>query len=148
MLRHPADHYFCQARARTTNPSLCEQLDEWITAFAPSYQTLAEQDWTAEENRADLVVELQLGDDVPLSWTEPAPAVVLAVHRGKATTGSELRLRQVEDPDATIFNGTLVSLVEGESWLVCARYSPDGTVIPVDGTRRLTPSLVGLEVMS
>jgi hypothetical protein len=148
MLRHPADHYFWQARTRATSPDLREQLDEWITAFAPSYQALVDQDWTAEQNRADLVVELQLNDDVPPDWTEPAPAVVRAVHRGNITPGSQLRLGRVEDPDAAIFNGTLVSLVAGESWLVCARDSVDGTLIPVDGTRRLMPSLVGLEVMS
>jgi hypothetical protein len=148
ILRHPADHYFFKARTRATSPDLREQLDEWITAFAPSYQALVEQDWTAEQNRADLVVELQLGDGVPPDWTESAPAVVRAVHRGNITTGSELRLRQVEDPDAAIFNGTLLSLVAGEFWLVCARYSVDGTVIPLDGSRRLLPSLVGLEIMS
>jgi hypothetical protein len=97
---------------------------------------LAAQDWSAEERGADLVIEVQLRDPVPPDWKEPVPAVVIATHRGRAPVDAELRLRQVADPKA-MFNGRLVSLLRGESWLACARRCSDGTVLPEDGTRRL-----------
>lgn len=136
LLRHPGDHCFRQARATVSDPWLCGHLDEWISAFDLSYSALAAQDWSAEEDGADVVVEVQLRDPVPHDWKEPAPAVVAATHRSTASVGPELRLRQVEDPDAT-FNGKLVSLLPGESWLACASWCSDGTVVPGDGTRRL-----------
>ncbi|MDQ6732066.1 MAG: hypothetical protein M3022_17705 [Actinomycetota bacterium] len=50
-------------------------------------------------------------------------------------------VRLVEDPDGP-FNGALVSLLACERWLLCARELADGTLLPLDGTRRLaTPSL-------
>jgi len=139
LLRHPPDHYFCQARAAATDSWLREELDEWVSVFAPSYEALAALDWSAEQDSTDLVVELQLRDPVPHDWNEPAPAVVLATHRGTAIAGSELRLRQVADPDER-FNGKAISLLPDESWLVCASRGEDGTLIPADGTRRQTQS--------
>jgi hypothetical protein len=139
LLRHPSDHYFCQSRTTATDPWLREQLDEWISAFAPSYQALAGLDWSAEQDSADLVVELRLRDPMPRTWTEPAPADILVTHHGSAATGSEMRMRQVTDPNAT-FNGKVITLLPNESWLVCARRGDDGTLIPADGTRRTSPS--------
>ncbi|HEY5317993.1 MAG TPA: hypothetical protein VIJ20_08430 [Solirubrobacteraceae bacterium] len=135
LLRHPADHYFWRARANISDPWLCAHIDERIADFAPSYEAMADQDWSAEESRSDLVVELEILD-VPPGWKEPVETVVVATHRGGAAIGPELPLHLVADPDAQ-FNGMLISLLRGERWLTCASLRKDGTALPEDGTRRL-----------
>jgi hypothetical protein len=147
LVRHPADHYFRLARAEVSDPWFCAYLDDQIAEFAPSYAAMAGLDWTAEEGEADLVVELQLPDQVPITWKEPVPAVVLATHHGSAGVGAELPLWLVADPDGQ-FNGKLVSLLAGETWLTCARLLDDGSLLPADGTRRLSapsPAAAGLK---
>jgi hypothetical protein len=47
-----------------------------------------------------------------------------------------MAVRLVEDFDGP-FNGTLLGLLAGERWLLCARELRDGTVLPLNGTRRL-----------
>jgi hypothetical protein len=135
LLRHPADHYFRRARAKITDSRLCAHIDGRIADLDPGYAAMADQDWRAEEREADLVVELEVLDVAP-GWTEPVRAVVVATHRGGASTGSELPIGLVADPAAQ-FNGMLISLIRGERWLTCASLLKDGTALPGDGTRRL-----------
>ncbi len=97
---------------------------------------MVSQDWSAEEQRADLVVEIQLPDQVPHGWTEPVLGIVLATHHGTTPARAQLSMRLVADPDAQ-FNGTLASFLADERWLVCAHQLDDGTVLPQEGTRRL-----------
>lgn len=136
LLRHPGDYYLLSARARIADPWICAHLDAHALEFAPSYDALSGQDWSAEERAADLVVELRMPDHVPLGWTEPVSGSVVDVHRGEAQVGSEVPVRLVADPDAP-FNGKLVSFLAREHWLICGRRLDDGTVVPDDGSRRL-----------
>lgn len=136
LLRHPGDHRFRAARAAIDDPPLCAIIDEWIADFAPSYGALASGDWSAQEARADLVVDLEFGEAPVRDWRESVTTVVLASHHGGASIRSELSLRFVADPDAR-FNGTLISALAGERWRTCARALPDSSIVPEDGTRRL-----------
>jgi hypothetical protein len=137
MLRHPADHYFSRARATMTDRPLVAYLDQQIAAFAPSYTALAARDWSSQETQAELIVELQISEQTPSGWKDPVPATVVGIHRGGAPMGAQVGLRLVADRDAP-FNGTLLSALSGERWLVCGALLDDGTLLPSDGTRRLT----------
>jgi hypothetical protein len=139
MLRRPRDHYFRRARASVTDPALVAWLDQLIATLAPSYEFLAAADWSSEEAQAELFVEVEFREPVPISWKVPVPATVVGVRRGSASIGSQIGLRLVADPRAP-FNGTLLSVLEGERWLVCGTLLDDGTVLPSDGTRRLRSS--------
>jgi hypothetical protein len=139
LLRHPTDHYFRMARASVTDPWLHGHLDQQIAMLAPSYAALARQDWSTEQARADLVAEVQVSDRVPAGWHEPIPATLIGVQHGSLSVGSQLGIRLVADPAAP-FNGTLLSVLAGERWLICGELLDDETVIPADGTRRTHPS--------
>jgi hypothetical protein len=66
---------------------------------------------------------------------------VTAPIKGTTSLDEQIAVRLVEDPDGP-FNGTLVSFLDGERWLICARELEDGTLLPLDGTRRRAmPSL-------
>lgn len=135
-LRHPADHYFSRARAVMADPTLRRYLDRQIVMFAPSYAALTARDWSPAMSRADVNVDVLVADPAPTDWAHPVATTVVGVHRGDLTIGSEVGLRLVADHTAT-FNGTLLSVLGGERWLVCGRFLADATVVPVDGTRRL-----------
>jgi hypothetical protein len=135
LLCHPGDHYFRRARTHLTDSRLLAGIDAWTAAFAPSYGALAGEDWSAQETRADLVAEVEVGEPVPLDWRQPIEAVVLASDRCSASAGATISLRQVADPDAQ-FNGLAIELLAGERWLTCASALGDGTFLPEDGTRR------------
>ena len=137
MLRHPTDHYFSMARASMTDPALMAYLDQQIAAFAPSYLALAARDWSSEETQAEIIVELQICEPIPPGWKDPVPATVVGVRRGSVPIGAQVGLRLVADRDAP-FNGTLLSALSGERWLVYGALLDDGTLLPFDGTRRLT----------
>jgi hypothetical protein len=139
LLRNPGDHWFRFARVNVSDPTLCALIDAWITDFAPSYTTLASEDWEAEEARADLVVDLEVPAEIPRGWEEPIRAIVAAKLRGSVEIGSELPLRLIPD-DNQCFNGTLISVLPGERWRTCARLLDDGSILPEDGTRRLKAS--------
>jgi hypothetical protein len=64
------------------------------------------------------------------------PARVVGIHRRSVPIGAQVGLRLVTDRDAT-FDGTLLSVLSGERWLVCGTLLDDGTLLPSDGTRRL-----------
>ena len=136
MLRHPSDHYFSMARASMTEPELVAYLDQQIAAFAPSYAALAAGDWSSQETQAEIAVELQIYEPTPTGWKDPVPATVVGIHRGSVPIGAQVGLRLVADRDAP-FNGTLLSALSGERWLVYGALLDDGTLLPSDGTRRL-----------
>lgn len=136
MLRHPRDHYFSRARVTMTDPALVAYLDQLITTLAPRYAALAAADWSSEEAQAEIVVEIEFCEPVPTGWKVPVPATVVGAHRGDVAIDSRVGLRLVADPDAP-FNGTLLSVLAGERWLVCGTLLDDGTLLPSDGTRRL-----------
>jgi hypothetical protein len=137
-LRHPPDHYFSLARARMTDPALLTYLVGQIAAFAPSYTALAARDWSSGMSGAEVIVEVQILDPATTDWKQPVPATVVRVHRGNMSPGSQVGLRLVADADAT-FNGKLLNVLGGERWLVCGALREDGTLLPLDGTRRQPP---------
>lgn len=106
LLRHPADHDFRQARAAVSDPWLSGHLDEWISAADPSYSALAAQDWSAEEDGADLVVEVQLRDPVPLDCKEPAPAGAVTSHRSSASSAQNCGYARSKIPTRVCGSGT------------------------------------------
>jgi len=136
MLCHPNDHWFRRARPAITDPALAAVVDGWIAEFAPSYAALASEDWSAEEGNADVVVDIQLPAEIPLSWKEPLTATVDARHQGSIDNTSEVRLHQVPTGDGP-FNGTLVSVLPHERWRVCGSLLADGSIVHGNGTRRL-----------
>lgn len=136
LLCHPGDHWFRRARPAITDPILRAAIDDWIADFAPSYATLAAGDWSAEEERADLVVDLELPDKVLPGWEDPVPTVVVAKRHGRVEIGSQLPLRLVPDGDEP-FNGVLIEVLPRERWRTCATLLSDGSILPSDGTRRL-----------
>jgi len=135
-LCHPGDYWFRRARPSIEDPTLATAIDDWIADFAPSYAVLADQDWSAEEERSDAVVDLQVPEEVPLGWDEPVPATVVASRRGAVAVGSELPLRLAPGGDQP-FNGMLIHVLPRDRWRTCARLLPDGSVLPGDGTRRV-----------
>jgi hypothetical protein len=136
-LRHPTDHYFSMARASMTDPALVAYLDQQIAGFAPSYAALSAGDWSPQETQAEIVVELQISEPTSFGWKDPVPATVVGVHRASVPIGAQVGLRLVADQDAP-FNGTLLSVLSGERWLVYGALLDDGTLLPSNGTRRLT----------
>ncbi|MFZ0386425.1 MAG: hypothetical protein WAL22_12215 [Solirubrobacteraceae bacterium] len=83
------------------------------------------------------VVELEVLAPVGHGWTEPVATTVVASQTPSVSVGDRLGLRLIPDPEATSFNGTLVSVRGGERWLTCAHRLQDGTIVPEDGTRRI-----------
>ncbi|MGH2861241.1 MAG: hypothetical protein ACRDLT_06990 [Solirubrobacteraceae bacterium] len=143
LLRHPNDHWLRQAAPTVSDPEVRALIRAQIAKLAPSYQQLCSLDWTAEEAVADVICEMRvLGTSGRwIGWKQPVAAVVTAAVKGTPSLDEQIAVRLVEDPDGP-FNGTLVSLLAGERWLVCARELADGTLLPLDGTRRRTePSL-------
>ncbi len=136
LLRHPADHWLRQALPSVADPQCQALLEAQIARLQPTYQQLCALDWTAEEAAADLVCEVQVIETSPGGWKQPLPAVVIASIKGNTSFGQQMAVRLVEDFDGP-FNGTLLGLLAGERWLLCARELEDGTVLPLDGTRRL-----------
>jgi hypothetical protein len=136
LLRHPGDHWFRHARPAITDAMLGAMIDDWIAEFAPSYATLAGEDWSAEEGKADLVADIALAEEVHSGWNQPVRAVVLDKRQGSVQIGSELPLRLVPTGDGP-FNGTLIAVLPGEHWRTCGSLLADGSLLPADGTRRL-----------
>ena len=141
LLRHPTDHYLRMA-TRTVADLECRRLiEKHIARLALNYQELCGLDWTAEEAAANVICEMQVVDTSPGSWKKPVTAVVTKPIKGDTSLDEQIAVRLVEDPNGP-FNGTLVSFLAGERWLTCARELEDGTLLPLDGTRRCAvPSL-------
>ncbi len=135
LLRHPTDHYFRSARANTTDDRLSAVIDAQVDLLADSYQRLTARQ--IDTNRVELVVELEVLAPVGHGWTEPVATTVVASQTPSVSVGDRLGLRLIPDPEATSFNGTLVSVRGGERWLTCAHRLQDGTIVPEDGTRRI-----------
>jgi len=138
----PVDH---RAHARTAVAALGHgdaagreegACHDWIADFAPSYAVLADPDWSAEEERADAVVDLEAPEEVPPGWDEPVPATVVASRRGAVAVGSELPLRLAPGGDQP-FNGMHIHVLPRERWRTCAQLLADGSALPGDGTRRV-----------
>lgn len=135
LLRHPTDHYLRWA-TRTVADTECRALiEKQIARVALNYQDLCGLDWTTEEAVANVICEMQVLDTSPGSWKKPVTAVVTTSIKGNTSLDDQIAVRLVEDPNAP-FNGTLVSFLAGERWLTCARELKDGTLLPLDGTRR------------
>jgi hypothetical protein len=135
LLRRPGDHYFRSARAKTTDHALRGLLDAQIDLLGASYARLAAH---VAVDHAGSLVELEVLTPVASGWTEPITTTVLATHTASACVGDRLGLRLVADPGAKSFNGTLISVRGGERWLVCGHRLADGTLVPDDGTRRIS----------
>jgi hypothetical protein len=135
LLRHPTDHYLRWVAGTVTDPRCRAPIEVLIAKLAPSYQGVCGLSWTEEEAAAEVVVEVQVLDGQAGRWTTPASAIVTTPIKGDVSLGEQIAVRLVEDNDAP-FNGTLVSLLAGEQWLICARVLNDGTLLPLDGTRR------------
>jgi hypothetical protein len=133
-LRHPADHWMRQALATIADPECRRLIKAQIAKLAPNYQQLCAMDWTASEHAADVICEMQVLD-VPGHWKEPLAAVATTLIKGTTTADGLIAVRLVADPDGP-FNGTIISVLAGERWLICARELQDGTLLPLDGTRR------------
>ncbi len=141
LLCHPGDHWFRHARASIEDPPLGAAIDEWIADFAPSYTTLAARDWSAAEELADAVVELEMPAELPRGGSEPVEAIVVATHRGTIELGEGLRLRLA--PGSQPVSAMLIDVLPRERWRTCIRMFPDGSALPAAGTRRVdTPSPV------
>lgn len=124
-----------------SDPECRSLIEAQIVKLTPSYQRLWELDWTCEEATADVICETQVLDTRPGSWEQPVPAVVTASIKGTTSLKQQIAIGLVEDPDAP-FNGTLVSVLAGERWRICARQPVDSTLLPLDGTRRRVASSV------
>lgn len=55
---------------------------------------------------------------------------------GDLARGQEVALRAVEDPEGP-FRGEPMSVLTRERWLISVGHLEDGTLLPLDGTRRL-----------
>lgn len=135
LLRHPNDHWLQKAIQRVSDPSCRELIESLIAHLQPNYAQMCGLELAAEEARAEVICEAEIVNVSPGSWKEPVSAVVTAAIKGNATPGQPVAIRLVEDPDAQ-FNGTLVGLLAGELWHVCASRLADGTLLPLDGTHR------------
>jgi hypothetical protein len=135
LLRHPNDHWLHQAVQGVSDPDSKALIDSLIAKLRPSYDQMCGLDLVAEEAVADVICETEIVDASPGRWQEPASAVVTAAVRGNMLTDQQIAVRLIEHPDAQ-FNGTLVSVLAGERWHICARRLRDGTLLPLDGTRR------------
>ena len=134
LLRHPGDYWLHQAAHRVSDPDCKALIECQIAKLRPSYDELCGLDLAAEEAAAEVICEVEIVDVSPGRWNEPVSAVVTAPVRG-VELDQEITVRLVEDPDAQ-FNGTLVGLLGGERWRLCASKLEDGTMLPLDGTRR------------
>ena len=138
-LRRPRDQYFRRAFDAVHDPGLRAPLSQWISGLDGSYTTLADQDWSAEESRAELVAEVRFTEPQATRWLEPAQAMVLHRLAGDVQRGSTLAVCQVENPGAQ-FNGTLVSALPRERWRIYGHRRDDGSILVSDGTCRLQPA--------
>jgi hypothetical protein len=114
-------------------------IEAQIAKLSPTYQQLCRLDWSGQEAMADVVCEMQVVSVSPGRWKEPVSALVTAPIKGDTSLGEQIEVGLVEGPDAT-FNGTLVSLLPGDPWRICARVCENDTLLPLDGTRRLAMS--------
>lgn len=78
MLRHPNDHWFRRARPSIADPVVGAVIDEWIADFGPSYLSLVRRDWSAEESRAELVIDVEIRGEAPKGLRDSWSTVVLA----------------------------------------------------------------------
>jgi hypothetical protein len=141
LLRHPTDHWLRQAAPTVSDPECRALIDAQIAKLEPSYQQLCGLDRTAEEAVADVICEMSVLGTSPGRWKEPVSVVVTAPIKGTTSLDEQIAVRLVEDPDGP-FNATLAAFLAGEQWLTCARELEDGTLLPLDGTRRpAVPSL-------
>lgn len=134
LLRHPEDHWLHQAVPGVSDPDCKALIKGQIAKLRPSYDEMCRLDLAAEEAAADVICEMKIVDVSPGRWKAPVSAVVTAPVRG-VERDQGIAVRLVEDPDA-LFNGTLVGLLAGERWRLCASKLEDGTMLPLDGTRR------------
>lgn len=141
LLRHPTDHYLRLAAVTVADSECRALIESQIARLAPNYQALCELDWSTEEAVGDVSCEMLVLATSPGNWTKPTSAVVTMPLKGNTSLDERIAVRLVEDPNGP-FNGTLVSFLAGEQWQTCARELEDGTLLPLDGTRRCaTPSL-------
>ena len=141
LLRHPTDHYLRLATRAVADLECRVLLENQIARLAPNYEELRGLDWSAEEAMADVICEMRVIGTSPGSWKKAVSAVVIERVKGEMLLDEQIAVHLVEDPDRP-FNGTLVSFLAGERWLTCARDLEDGTLLPLDGTRRrAVPSL-------
>jgi len=141
LLRHPTDHYLRSATKTVADPECRALIENQIARLTPNYRELCDLDWTTEEAVTDVICEMQVLDTAPGGWKKPVTAVVTTPIKGNTSLDEQIAVRLVEDTNAP-FNGTLVSFLVGEQWLTCARELEDGTLLPLDGTRRCAvPSL-------
>lgn len=111
-------------------------IEAQIEVLAPNYQHLCELDWSTEEAAAQIVCEAAVPHAKQGASTDAMRAIVTAAFKGDFAIDQPVALRTVEDPDGP-FNGKLMSVLTGERWLICADHLQDGTLLPLDGTRRL-----------
>ncbi len=135
LLRHPDDHWLHQAVQSVSDLDCKALINSLIAKLQPSYEQMRDLDLAAEEAAAEVICETEIVEVSPGRWEEPASAVVTAAIRGNTRADQQIAVRLVEDPDGE-FNGTLVSLLAGERWRICARELRDGTLLPLDATRR------------
>jgi hypothetical protein len=135
LLRHPHDHWLHQALQGVSDPDCKVLVESLIAKLRPSYDQMCGLDLAAEEAAAEVICETEIVEVSPGRWKEPASAVVTAAIKGSTVADQQIAVRLVEDRDAQ-FNGTVVSLLAGERWRICARAFRDGTLLPLDGTRR------------
>lgn len=136
LLRHPSDYWLCQVASAVADFECRSLIEAQIELLAPTYRQLCGLDWSAEEAAADIVCEVQVLDARVGASREAVRATVTAPFRGDVARGQEVALRAVEEPDGP-FNGKLMSVLTGERWLICVGHLGDGTLLPLDGTRRL-----------
>lgn len=135
LLRHPTDHWLRGAVPTVTDPGCRSLMEVQIEKLAASYKRLCELDWSAEQAAAEVICEVRV-PETPAGWKQPVSAV--AIRSLKGTPPHErVTIGLVEDLAARPFNGTLVSVLADEGWLICARPREDGALLPLDGTRRL-----------
>jgi hypothetical protein len=139
LLRHPADHWLRSARPTVSDHECRGLIEAQIARLAPNYEQLCRLDWSGEEATVDVVCEMQVVSVSPARWKEPVSAVVTAPIKGDTSLGERIEVGLVEDPGAA-FNGSLVSLLPGDRWRLCARRRENETLLPLDGTRRLAMS--------
>lgn len=136
LARHPHDHFLRQAIAHVSDQECQTLIRAMIARLTSSYEGLCRLDWTPEEASADAVAEVMVRDDRRGGWSQPVNTHVAVPIKGHATAGAEAKVWLVENPSGP-FNGTRVALLTGERWLICAAVLDDGTLLPIDGTRRL-----------
>ena len=122
-----------------TDSECCALIENQIARLARNYDELCDLDWTADEAAADVICEMRVLGTSPGRWNRSVAAVVIEPVKGDTLLNQRTAVRLVRDPDGP-FNGTLVSFLTGERWLTCARELEDGTLLPLDGTRRCAPS--------